>query len=853
MSENEENKKTEKSEKYQNIKKDFPFEYVTENDVTGKIKKEVKTGYIQKNDPKNAKKEQVLKEENDNKVLEHGMAVKKSDKEQDKKAKESKESAKKTEKEEKKLVLNKQKMPKENQKGQINGFSGDDKKTSKEAEKVEEMLKNDFKEAEKAYAEEMKQEDKSEKAEKAEKVSEKNEKSVSKNLKNTESTENTEEADKNANEKSDTKDEKADGSEKTEKDEKAEETEGLATRPKKDLKPEKEKKEEKEEYQGLLVNVGVFGDIKKENGKDSENKNSRKEPGKRKILMHNMKEDDKKKEEEISKEEKYSHYYRCYGNPEGVVRFGRHTVDDMKENPDLVFLKDNKDNEKKEATVSDNKPDNKVEKAENKEAEKATEEKNKEVETAKTEEETVKAKNDKESEESETADKTEKAEAEKTEKVKKVEKTEKTEKTEENKKAESAETQKPKEPSIAGKETPSSSRGENRKKNKQSGKSGNSGKAEKTERTEKAEKTGSAAKNQKSTAVYSDKSGGVHPSGAGASVKSADDPFRGTEQRISVYGTGINSSSQKTVDAEKEKRKNRKTRRAEKKSERREEEMTPHQKRSSLRKFIILMIVLAIVGFFTGVYAFYNSELSTTDIDLAGNIRVQFEGTDGYGTGKVIDNSIRITGKHEKDDLKQIQQFTNGVSYTFSNDGKLKNGEKTTVKVNYSQTLAHKARLKVTRATKTFVVSGLAGRYSSGTEIDGGIMNLVKSGADKMIRSVTTDTVQSKSGTIKYSTEKKDTFFFRDRNSLSYTNDNVTSLYKVMCTYPHQGNIKKTFYVYVTCAGVNNEYSNKSHAVWSWGYLKNTKGKYITDRGEALIRLKKDVYKGYDASAVGNA
>lgn len=852
MSENEENKNTEKSEKYQNIKKDFPFEYVTENDVTGKIKKEVKTGYIQKNDQKNAKKEKVLKEENDNKVLEHGMAVKKSDKEQAKENKETAKKTEKTEKEEKKLVLNKQKMPKENQKGQINGFSGDDKKTSKDAEKVEEMLKNDFKEAEKAYAEEMKQEDKSEKTEKAEKTSKKDETSVSKNLKNTE---NSKDADKNANEKSDTKDGKADGSEKTEKtekDKKAEETEGLATRPKKDLKPEKEKKEEKEEYQGLLVNVGVFGDIKKENGKNSENKNSRKEPGKRKILMHNMKEDGKKKEEEISKEEKYSHYYRCYGNPEGVVRFGRHTVDDMKENPDLVFLKDNKDNEKKEATVSDNNPDNKVEKE--KEAEKAekkaTEEKNEEAETAKAEEETAKAKNDKESEK---ADKTDKAETEKTEKVEKVEKTEKSEKTEENKKAESAETQKPKEPSIAGKETPSSNREENRKKNQQSGKSGNSGKAEKAKRTEKAEKTGSATKNQKNTAVYSDKSGGVHPSGTGTSVKSADDHFQGTEQRISVYGTGINGDSQKTVNAEKEKRKNRKTRRTEKKNERREEEMTPHQKRSSLRKFIILMIVLAIVGFFTGVYAFYNSELSTTNIDLAGNIRVQFEGTDGYGTGKVIGNPIRITGKHEKDDLKQIQQFTNGVSYTFSNDGKLKNGEKTTVKVNYSQTLAHKARLKVTRATKTFVVSGLAGRYSNGTEIDGGIMNLVKSGADKMIRSVTTDTVQSKSGTIKYSTEKKDTFFFRDRNSLSYTNDNVTSLYKVMCTYPHQGNIKKTFYVYVTCAGVNNEYSNKSHAVWSWGYLKNTKGKYITDRGEALIRLKKDVYKGYDASAVGNA
>lgn len=268
------------------------------------------------------------------------------------------------------------------------------------------------------------------------------------------------------------------------------------------------------------------------------------------------------------------------------------------------------------------------------------------------------------------------------------------------------------------------------------------------------------------------------------------------------------------------------------------------KKRERKLRLTILIIVLAFVaGCVTG-YVIWKENFAYTNINLTENIRVKYNGTTGYGTANVVSNKIR-TEKNSS----EIRQFVNGVSYKFENNGKLKNGEKTRVKVIYSSELASKARIRVTSDSKALAVNGLSGRYRNGSEIDKNVKNTIAKQTEKMIQSVTVNTVQSRSGTIKYKSQKTDTLFLYKLKAKSYKNDCVVSLYRVDCTYPGQGNIKKTFYVYVSCSNVNNEYTESSPSTWSWGYLKDHNGKYITSEKGALNGLY-NIFKGYNFSKI---
>lgn len=135
-------------------------------------------------------------------------------------------------------------------------------------------------------------------------------------------------------------------------------------------------------------------------------------------------------------------------------------------------------------------------------------------------------------------------------------------------------------------------------------------------------------------------------------------------------------------------------------------------------KFLLIALIVAALGA-AGWFA-YNTFAGASEVDLTSNMsEISVYGYSGEG---VLDDGTGMYYDGPQIGKGDVQSFYDSIVYTADKTEGLSNGDKITVTANYDKAAAKKCRIKVTNATRTFVVSDLRERYlpdlSDMTEVD---------------------------------------------------------------------------------------------------------------------------------------
>lgn len=142
----------------------------------------------------------------------------------------------------------------------------------------------------------------------------------------------------------------------------------------------------------------------------------------------------------------------------------------------------------------------------------------------------------------------------------------------------------------------------------------------------------------------------------------------------------------------------------------------------------ILILLLGIVIALSGVFI-YNSFFSKEEIDVMPKLSVKFYGVNKYGFISDI-NAGAI--QYDQND-KNLENFVNGVTYSYTNKKNLKNGDVVTIKAKYDKEKADYLGLKIKNETKTVKVKGLKKVYKTCKEMPDDVWYEAQDDAKKAI------------------------------------------------------------------------------------------------------------------------
>ena len=143
---------------------------------------------------------------------------------------------------------------------------------------------------------------------------------------------------------------------------------------------------------------------------------------------------------------------------------------------------------------------------------------------------------------------------------------------------------------------------------------------------------------------------------------------------------------------------------------------------------IVFGVIAAIIVIFAG-YKIWDTFFNKIEIDAFQNMVLSYDGYNGAGEAYIEEYNIDYDMTNEN-----LASFVNTISFDIENNGQLSNGDKVTVRANYSQETAKQLKVVLKEETKEFDVSGLTVKYQSASEID---QDIYKKAYDEAISEAT--------------------------------------------------------------------------------------------------------------------
>ncbi len=243
------------------------------------------------------------------------------------------------------------------------------------------------------------------------------------------------------------------------------------------------------------------------------------------------------------------------------------------------------------------------------------------------------------------------------------------------------------------------------------------------------------------------------------------------------------------------------------------------------------------------------SVLTRTKLDLVSGVEVTFNNESGAGTAYVSKQNI----DYDLNDAA-VGIFVGSVTYQIEPSEGLANGDKVTVKAVYSKETAKKAKIKVTKDTRTFKVEGLTERYGDVADLPDEVIETSDAKSEKLIKN-SYDSI-SYAGDFAYDKDKELVGYEKVAQYLmkgepgGYDSDVYVALYKVTvkgqkkngygssATYE---DLQGDFYYYTEMSGIDSDFDPDDAYVYgtyfgSWDKIETQ------EQAEAEIEEEYDDY-----------
>jgi hypothetical protein len=247
-------------------------------------------------------------------------------------------------------------------------------------------------------------------------------------------------------------------------------------------------------------------------------------------------------------------------------------------------------------------------------------------------------------------------------------------------------------------------------------------------------------------------------------------------------------------------------------------------KLSKKQKTIGAIVVALIVSLFGG-YHIWNEYLNYTKIDMTKNMKVSFDGRSGNAEVEITENPI----EYDKSDA-QIADFINSITYDYSKNSELKNGDTVTITAVYNKEEANNLKLRVVNVSKKFKVSNLAYRFTDVKKIPTQVISDIKEDGLTTIKSENTDNDNYKCDISYYGT-----YFIKGE-----TDDSLVVLYKIVNTSTYDSE-KNTTYDYYVINDVDSHYSKNTSSDYN-NYSSSTYSLDENSKEEDIISYLKNNY-----------
>ncbi|MEG1066431.1 MAG: hypothetical protein RSD85_02650 [Erysipelotrichaceae bacterium] len=192
----------------------------------------------------------------------------------------------------------------------------------------------------------------------------------------------------------------------------------------------------------------------------------------------------------------------------------------------------------------------------------------------------------------------------------------------------------------------------------------------------------------------------------------------------------------------------------------------------------IAAIIVAIIMIFVAKFVY--GRMTMKEVDLTGNIELEYEGNNGEGY--VIHSSN--LDKHIKYDYtdKELRKFIRTITFDILPDDELSNGDKIIVTAEYDESLAKKYNIKPINEEREIEVKGLHILYSSVKEIPDKVIaeadKVAKKEAEKIDLSNLSKTHKMKKPKFISATPIAKYFTIYDKKPNPY-GDNIQYLFKI--------------------------------------------------------------------------
>lgn len=209
-------------------------------------------------------------------------------------------------------------------------------------------------------------------------------------------------------------------------------------------------------------------------------------------------------------------------------------------------------------------------------------------------------------------------------------------------------------------------------------------------------------------------------------------------------------------------------------------------------------IVLAIVVIISSI-SYFKHATTYTDVDLVKNISFSYEGDSGEA--KIVKFKSNLTSNDDN-----VKSFLSTVTYNYKEMTSLSNGDRITIKAQYSKEKAKELRINVLNDERTFTVSGLVYRFDSSSKIPSEIKTAMKNDATASFESYYNNQVRHDPSAYSYSLSKM--YFAKDQIS---KDDKAIIVFKIEHSYTSFYFIprKETYYLYTYASHIKSDYLKK--------------------------------------------